>query len=266
MKFNRKVAVTLGDPSGVGPEVFLKSLENKTLKENLENILVVSDPMVLKRLSSDISYNLKLHDSNGFSDLKADSINFFSIKGCHDYNLGSPNQENANYILSCIDKGIEMCINDNSNLVTGPINKLQIANYDKNFNDHTAYLKTTTEVDNVLMVLTNPKLTVGLLTTHLPLKEVANQVTKSNLTNAIAIGYNAEVSISNAMVLGGIGADAVKVGIGTTSPARSLHINDVIRLEPISAPPTNPSEGDIYMDSGSHKLMVFDGTTWHACW
>lgn len=91
-------------------------------------------------------------------------------------------------------------------------------------------------------------------------------VSSNNLTNAIAIGYNAEVSISNAMVLGGIGADAVKVGIGTTSPARSLHINDVIRLEPISAPPTNPSEGDIYMDSGSHKLMVFDGTTWQACW
>ena len=65
-----------------------------------------------------------------------------------------------------------MCINDNANLVTGPINKLQIANYDKNFNDHTSYLKTTTEVDNVLMVLTNPKLTVGLLTTHLPLRKL----------------------------------------------------------------------------------------------
>ena len=91
-------------------------------------------------------------------------------------------------------------------------------------------------------------------------------VSSNNLTNAIAIGYNAEVSISNAMVLGGIGADAVKVGIGTSSPARSLHINDVIRLEPISAPPANPSEGDIYMDSGSHKLMVFDGNIWQACW
>ena len=91
-------------------------------------------------------------------------------------------------------------------------------------------------------------------------------VSSNNLTNAIAIGYNADVSISNAMVLGGIGADAVKVGIGTSSPARSLHVNDVIRLEPISTPPTNPSEGDIYMDSGSHKLMVFDGTSWQACW
>ena len=91
-------------------------------------------------------------------------------------------------------------------------------------------------------------------------------VLSNNLTNAIAIGYNAKVGISNAMVLGGVGADAVKVGIGTSSPARSLHVNDVMRLEPISTPPANPSEGDIYMNSGSHKLMVFDGNVWQACW
>ena len=80
MKFNRKVVVTLGDPSGVGPEVFLKSLENDTLRENLESILVVSDPMVLKRLSGDIGHNLKLHDSNCFSDLKLIQLIFFQLR------------------------------------------------------------------------------------------------------------------------------------------------------------------------------------------
>ena len=55
------------------------------------------------------------------------------------------------------------------------------------------------------------------------------------------------------------------VGIGTTSPARTLHVNDVMRLEPTSAP-SSPSEGDMYMDSGTNKLMVYDGTIWQACW
>lgn len=185
MKFNRKVVVTLGDPSGIGPEVFLKSLESNTVRENLEHILVVSDPMVLERLSGEINHNLKLHESEGFSDLKPNSINFSPMNGCNEYNLATPNQENANYILGCINKSIAMCINDNANLVTGPVNKKLIANFEKNFTDHTSYLKITTEVDNVLMVLTSPKLTVGLLTTHLPLREVADQVTQSNLTNAI---------------------------------------------------------------------------------
>lgn len=56
------------------------------------------------------------------------------------------------------------------------------------------------------------------------------------------------------------------VGIGTTDPQRTLHVNDVMRLEPRSSAPSSPSEGDIYMDSSVHKLMVYDGTIWKACW
>jgi hypothetical protein len=55
------------------------------------------------------------------------------------------------------------------------------------------------------------------------------------------------------------------VGIGTSTPARPLHVNDVIRLEPTFIP-NSPSEGDIYMDVVYHKLMVYDGTMWRACW
>ncbi|MCK9401212.1 MAG: hypothetical protein M0Q51_14635 [Bacteroidales bacterium] len=57
-----------------------------------------------------------------------------------------------------------------------------------------------------------------------------------------------------------------RLGIGTKDPQRTLHINDVMRLEPRSTPPENPAEGDIYMDSSDHRLKVFDGTTWQSCW
>jgi hypothetical protein len=56
------------------------------------------------------------------------------------------------------------------------------------------------------------------------------------------------------------------VGIGTTSPARALHVSDVMRLQPRATAPASPAEGDIYMDSTTHKLMVYDGTAWKACW
>jgi hypothetical protein len=57
-----------------------------------------------------------------------------------------------------------------------------------------------------------------------------------------------------------------KVGIGTQDPKRLLHVNAVMRLEPLEAPPENPGEGDIYMDGNDHKLKVFDGTSWQSCW
>lgn len=56
------------------------------------------------------------------------------------------------------------------------------------------------------------------------------------------------------------------VGIGINSPVRTLHVKDVIRLEPINTPPTSPSKGDIYFDNILNKLRVYDGTTWQSCW
>ncbi len=55
------------------------------------------------------------------------------------------------------------------------------------------------------------------------------------------------------------------IGVGVDTPARTVHIKDVMRLEPRIVAPSNPSEGDIYYDSTLHKLMVFDGTMWQAC-
>lgn len=60
--------------------------------------------------------------------------------------------------------------------------------------------------------------------------------------------------------------DETKVGIGTTTPARTLHVNDVMRLEPRATAPSSPSAGDMYFDSVVTKLMVYDGATWQACW
>jgi len=56
------------------------------------------------------------------------------------------------------------------------------------------------------------------------------------------------------------------VGIGTTNPQRTLHVSAVMRLEPLVSAPSGPAEGDIYMDATTHKLMVYDGMTWQACW
>jgi len=56
------------------------------------------------------------------------------------------------------------------------------------------------------------------------------------------------------------------VGVGIKEPTRKLHINDVMRLEPRSTTPDSPSEGDMYMDAKDHKLKVFDGRQWQACW
>ncbi len=56
-------------------------------------------------------------------------------------------------------------------------------------------------------------------------------VTTGNLTNAIAIGYNAKVAQSNSLVLGGTGADAVKVGIANPTPLSTVDINGTLGIK-----------------------------------
>ena len=52
------------------------------------------------------------------------------------------------------------------------------------------------------------------------------------------------------------------VGIGVSVPERTLHVNDVLRLEPRLGAPSNPSEGDIYYDLTDNKLRVWNGSAW----
>jgi hypothetical protein len=45
----------------------------------------------------------------------------------------------------------------------------------------------------------------------------------------------------------------------------TVHVNDLLKLEPRAAAPVSPSEGEIYYDSSTHKLRVYDGTVWQNC-
>jgi len=76
----------------------------------------------------------------------------------------------------------------------------------------------------------------------------ANPGTQTNLNNATAIGANAQVTASNALVLGGLGGNAVSVGIGTTAPAYTLDVHgtgNFTGLVTFAAGQTFPGTGTI---------------------
>jgi hypothetical protein len=66
-----------------------------------------------------------------------------------------------------------------------------------------------------------------------------------------------DVRAMQSSVAGGVGEDMAVGG--------SFTIGNVLSIKPTSTP-EDPSEGDLYMDETTHKLMVYDGTTWQACW
>jgi hypothetical protein len=52
------------------------------------------------------------------------------------------------------------------------------------------------------------------------------------------------------------------VGIGTTNPARPLHVSDVMRLQPRASAPGSPVEGDLYVNSSDHHIYCFLNGVW----
>ncbi|MDO7873170.1 hypothetical protein Q5H93_00375 [Hymenobacter sp. ASUV-10] len=83
--------------------------------------------------------------------------------------------------------------------------------------------------------------------------------TIGNLTNAGALGYKAKVSQSNSLVLGGTGAEAVNVGIGTTAPTATLDVNGPVRLRTLTSPGllTNDASGTL----GTTPMPTPESTT-----
>jgi hypothetical protein len=86
--------------------------------------------------------------------------------------------------------------------------------------------------------------------------------------NAANSAYN-ELLLNGSLVLFATGAlermridSSGNVGIGTSSPARKLHVSDVMRLEPRNGAPSSPAKGDIYFDSADDKLKCYDGSVW----
>ena len=92
-------------------------------------------------------------------------------------------------------------------------------------------------------------------------------VTSGTLTKATAIGYNAKVATSSSLVLGGTGADVVKVGIGTTSPSVTLDVvgTDAAKL-PIGTTaqrPSSPAAGMMRYNSTENTMEYYNGTNWY---
>ena len=92
---NKPTFVSLGDPSGIGPEVFLKAIGNPKLKQQLSNIILVSSPRVIE--SSMLALNVKQNINliSDINDAQPDSINLINVDGCKDFVLGKPTVNNS---------------------------------------------------------------------------------------------------------------------------------------------------------------------------
>lgn len=181
------IGITMGDINGIGPEVIIKALENSKITQHLTPIIYGSAKV--------LSFYRKQLDRNNFNfspinDLSKPYHRKVNVLNCWEevveINPGQDNETGGKYAF----KSLEAATNDLKDgkiaaLVTGPINKLNIQNDNFKFAGHTEYLAEKAGSKESLMFMISDSMRVGVLTGHIPLKDVAPSITKESITKKL---------------------------------------------------------------------------------
>jgi len=175
------IAFTPGEPSGIGPDIAIIYAQ----KEIKENLLVYCDPDVLIDRAKKLNLPIILKESESKN---ASELSIYPIKTSNKVLPGRLDPANSNYVLKTIKHATKDCINGNCDgLLTGPVNKGVINESGIDFTGHTEFLAELTETSKTVMLLATDQLKVALATTHIPLKEVAKNITRESLSQVISI-------------------------------------------------------------------------------
>jgi len=184
-----KVGITIGDFNGIGMEVIIKTLANTKITEMCtpiiygsskvlsyhKNIVGINDFQFQTQSSAERVYDGKVNVVNCWED----TVNI---------TLGRESEESGRFAFASIQAAtadLKRGLIDA--VVTAPINKkaMQMANFP--FPGHTEYFTQELGSKESLMLMVNDNLRIGLVTNHLPLRDVAEHVTKEKIVQKLRI-------------------------------------------------------------------------------
>ena len=182
------LAITPGEPAGIGPEILLSlHREHPRLR-----ILAVADPGLLQQTANTLALDTRIRTWRPGVEIQLGQLACFPVSLAVPAQPGQLNPLNAPYVLDTLRSAIGLVRDGHAAaLVTGPVHKAVINESGYPFSGHTEFLAELAEVPQVVMMLAAPGLRVTLVTTHLPLREVADAIRPEKLEAVIRITENA---------------------------------------------------------------------------
>ena len=184
-----KIAVSSGDPAGIGPDICIKAFGQKKIYDF--SPVIFGDKELFKSRAKILGINADIQIYKGQEELSKDSL-WIANRDC-DLNIlpGRPDPNCAKFIISNFQQAVKRTISEEFEaVVTCPINKEIINKGGINFSGHTEELAKLSKIDKVVMMLATQELKVALATTHLPLREVPEYITQDHIEETILIINN----------------------------------------------------------------------------
>ncbi len=183
------VLITTGDPSGIGPEITLKSWSL-----GYKNIVIMGNIPHLKDVAKKCSIDLNLveWDGNKLINFKTNECNVININWPEKVVSGIPNVKNAPEIINSIKKAVKLVKkNIFSGIVTNPVSKSSLYSIGFKYPGQTEFLSKLDKNKNIpVMLLMNNFLKAVPLTTHIPINSVEKHINTEKITKTLVIIKN----------------------------------------------------------------------------
>ena len=184
------VGISIGDLNGIGGEIVLKTLEdNRTL--DIFTPVIFASVKTISFLKNHFNFEISFNGINKLSDLVHGKINVFNAWNEKiDIHFGEENPKMGELSIKSLEQATKALKNGEIDvLVTAPINKHNIQSEKFKFPGHTDFLAKELEGDSLMFMVSND-LRVGLLTDHVPVKDISNHITKELIDKKINTIYN----------------------------------------------------------------------------
>ena len=183
----QRIALTPGEPAGIGPDLIL-GLASQNWPVQL---VVVADPELLRQRASQLGISLELQPYEPASPARpqaAGTLTIAAIPLQGEVIPGQLNVANGPYVLATLARAAQGALNGEfAALVTGPVHKGVINEAGVPFSGHTEFFAEQAGCAQVVMMLATEGLRVALATTHLPLSAVSLAITPASLTKTVEI-------------------------------------------------------------------------------
>ncbi|MBO7644642.1 MAG: 4-hydroxythreonine-4-phosphate dehydrogenase PdxA [Bacteroidales bacterium] len=184
------VGITQGDSNGIGYEVIIKALSDPRVLEFFTPIVYGSSKLFgFYRKTIHEVEQIETNVINDASEAKPKKIN---ILNCLPDNVfaepGQASAESARDAMTCLARAVsDVREGVIDTIVTGPINKKAMSGQGFGFPGHTEYLQNSFGVSDVAMIMTSHRLRLGVVTGHIPLKDVPGSITKEKILGKLRL-------------------------------------------------------------------------------
>jgi len=179
------VGISIGDLNGIGSEIVLKTLKDTRILDFFTPVIFANQKLML-HFNKVYGLDCKFNGINNLNAIAPNKINVFNVwNESVAINFGKEDPTIGSYAIKSLKSAVSALKEEKIDvLVTAPINKSNIQSEDFNFPGHTNFLNQELEGDS-LMLLISGNLRVGLLTDHVPVKDVSQNITKELVESKI---------------------------------------------------------------------------------